>query len=1235
METLTPIKLDDEQKEKINYSNYEKLLDEVMVSDNYCNIALTGGYGAGKSTILSTYEDEHKWNTIHISLAKLNDEETENVQAKLINQIIHQIEPKLIPQTQFKVKKIVSWTKVAVITILLFLFIASVIYLFKVPSAQIPNNSKISCYEIFWHYRINIVMLVTALGSFFILLGFIVNAQLKRPLIKSIHMDKSQIELVEKENEQTDEKEKFDKYMDEIIYLFEKSGVDILVIEDLDRLEDVKIFYELRQINYLVNRRLEKRKKKRKIRFIYMIRDELFKKSEERTKFFDIIIPVVPVIDNSNSYDLLKKMMGIKWLEKLDGAYLKMICMYIHDYRILKNIFNEFQVYYAQLRIEEYSYVPMKLFAMITYKNLWPADFAKLQQGKGNVYEALKSIEEVRKNRSEALEDEIKELQCEMATMQSEVIKNIDELDALYFEKELYPNNNVPGCYVIDGKSEHTFNSRVDFIRALKNSNNVTWHRQGYTSKVPISKDRIVKGFEELNLNDEYVARKKKIQEQNEHGTTNIERRIQEKREKKEKINAAGFKELTGDGIPEIFAHLFTNETELIKIFVQDEMIAEDYASYMTYFYPYSISNEELRYLNKVFSRINDMEQSEMMIQHPELVIEYLKPNDWDSVALPNKSLFKHMVLTQSEFLPKAILNLKKHTNDKFAILMIRELEREKNLSVWINQLIELWDDFIENLLNNSKWSQSEVFDNLLLILEHLDEKRIPKQFVCNYLHTMEEVLVKKCNSRIISILEDVGYKFTNISQLPVEMGKKIYLLDLYQINKQNIDFILQNYYDIKQEDIYTMNYTMIASNEEESLTSYVKDNLETYIREVYMPYCAGQSIETDAVVGFLNHPNVSMECKLCLCAEMSNILENIDEVNSLEVKQEILKNRKMEFNRINIISIWKDTEIISNELYEFLQYFYKNSTCQLSFSFAKKYFNETSEEHPKSIKLVNQLLDLEGMGKAYNNLVHDIGIQFTGLSTISWNEEQLEAIVGTRIILVTEKNLLLMRKLENKNIFYKWVSKQIYGYLKLMEKEELRKEEELQTLITLDNISDDMKIECINRCITKVHIRSSYNTHVVETIFENNLFDGDFIPIIRRYKSNRYGKRFMKSLGTYMIAHISELILMHGTLPYELLSYIMKHESVKITHKKRLLAVQTMYHSLEIIEECLELCGELLILDAFKGHKPRVPATEENRLLIEAMIKRKWLSSFKAIGEEYIIYPKKVSKQENVVTPV
>lgn len=1223
LETLTPIILDEEQKEKLNYCNYEALLDDVMSSDKYCNIALTGGYGAGKSTILNTYEKEHSYNSIHISLAKLNDEETENVQAKLINQIIHQIDPKLIPQTQFKIKNIVDWKKVALITMVLFAFITSVLYLFSVPPSQVIEDSQVSLYDTFWQYKENIVILVMALLSFLILLLVVVNAQLKRPLIKSIHMDKSQIELVEGEKEQGNEKEKFDKYMDEIIYLFEKSEIDILVIEDLDRLEDVEIFYELRQINYLVNKKL---RKKKHIRFIYMVRDELFKKSEERTKFFDIIIPIVPVMDNSNSYDLLKKMMGDEWLSKLDKAYLKMICMYIHDYRMLKNIFNEFQIYYSQLRIEEHKYVPMKLFTMITYKNLCPTDFADLQQGRGTVYKALKVVEDVRKEVISNIDLEIASLKLEMEKMQTEVAKDLDELDAIYFEEKLYKTNNTPGYYVVDDADEYSFESRVEFIQGLRNANKVLWYRQGYSSSpITISKDEISKAFEKLNDNEEYALRRKNISEYCEQGVTRLEQEIRKKEKLQKRLETAGFRELTVNGVPQSLSSLFSSGMELIKIFVQDEMITEDYASYMTYFYPYSISSEELRYLNKVFARTNDDEQSWIAIQHPELVIEYIKSEDWDSVALPNKSLFKYMVQSKSRYLPKLVHNLKMHSNEWFAAIMIREFEKIEELGLWVNELVEQWDEFIEVYVNSKTWSKSEIFEVMLILLENLETERIPLQFVNEYLHTNEDVLTKQCDERITSILEKVNYKFYDITKLSQNMIERIYTYNLYQINKRNVDFIINTFYEVSEsENTSKKHFSTIISYEAAPLSGYVEDNLDTYVGTIYIPYYAAESMEVDSIIEFLNHNDVSLENKFHLVETMSVVIDDINVVNSVEIRSKIVKHKQMEFSRTNILAIWKDTETISDELYDFLKYHYLNRKCELSFVFAKKYFNESNDEHPKASKFISQLLELEGMGTAYNNLIRDVSIQYTAMTSITWNEEQVAAIIHTNIILMTEKNLLLMRKLEDKDIFFTWVSNQVQGYLKLMEKEELRKDEELQALIFIEDTPDDVRIKCIRMCTSKVHVYEKYNTHVVEEIFENDLFDGNFIPIIRRYNSKRYSKQFMANLGAYMVTYISHVIALHFPLPYEILTYIMKSSSVTVSNKKKILATQAMYFRLEEIQECLRLCGEKSFLDAFAGQNPKVDATEDNRLLLEALTKHDWLSSFKAVGEQYIVYPKK-----------
>src|SRR5690554_7634597 len=65
----------------------------------------------------------------------------------------------------------------------------------------------------------------------------------------------------------------FDQYLDEIVYFFEVSRRNIVVIEDIDRFEDSLIFETLRSLYILLNSAPQI---KRPIRFIYAIKDSIF-----------------------------------------------------------------------------------------------------------------------------------------------------------------------------------------------------------------------------------------------------------------------------------------------------------------------------------------------------------------------------------------------------------------------------------------------------------------------------------------------------------------------------------------------------------------------------------------------------------------------------------------------------------------------------------------------------------------------------------------------------------------------------------------------------------------------------------------------------------------------------------------------------------------------------------------------------------------------------------------------
>ncbi len=120
------------------------------------------------------------------------------------------------------------------------------------------------------------------------------------------------------------------------------------------------------------------------------MKDDIFD-DEHRTKFFDYIITVIPVINPSNSKDILKKQLSEIGLPNntISDDDLASIAFFIPDMRILTNIVNEFQQYREKLSKTGQPLNMTKMLAMIVYKNYYPKDFAELHRRKGKVYSCI------------------------------------------------------------------------------------------------------------------------------------------------------------------------------------------------------------------------------------------------------------------------------------------------------------------------------------------------------------------------------------------------------------------------------------------------------------------------------------------------------------------------------------------------------------------------------------------------------------------------------------------------------------------------------------------------------------------------------------------------------------------------------------------------------------------------------------------------------------------------------
>lgn len=437
---LTPI-------DDADISVYEEAIDFVFENSDIKNVAISGPYSAGKSSVLESYKAKHtNHNFLHLSLAHFRTPEQEStetessikesiLEGKILNQLIHQIPSEKIPQTNFRVKKDISFGNLVWLTILTTLFVGSMAFLFSYQNtntfiAGLPDSRIKNIFSMLFNPFAPIIAVLIFVVCSVIIIFLLIRAQKNKNIFRKISLQGNEIEIFEEQDDSY-----FDKYLNEVLYLFENVDADVIVFEDMDRFNASRIFERLREVNTLVN--VHKKKTKgdsyTPLRFFYLLRDDIFI-SKDRTKFFDYVIPIVPVVDSSNSYEqFLKHLKSGNLIDKFDQSFLQRLSLYIDDMRILKNIYNEFVVYIHRLNTTDLDW--NKMMAMIAYKNLFPRDFSDLQLARGFVFEVFRQKAMLARCARDSAEESQKELRSRIEQAKKETLILQQELDIIKAEK--------------------------------------------------------------------------------------------------------------------------------------------------------------------------------------------------------------------------------------------------------------------------------------------------------------------------------------------------------------------------------------------------------------------------------------------------------------------------------------------------------------------------------------------------------------------------------------------------------------------------------------------------------------------------------------------------------------------------------------------------------------------------------------------------------------------------------
>lgn len=383
---------------ELEYENSSKLKNK--------NIAISGGYGTGKSSIIKTYfkdkneiiyvslgsyieknnspnlevtkEETNKYintkdipNEITTKIINKNINTDDSIEISILQQILYSVRPKHVPFSRFnRIDKFNSKGTEIAFTLIMSLIFAPLLIMLNIFLAN--KNMSFELHGIF--------LLVVI-----ILLYFLIHHLLKNKIsIKKINF--SRIEL----GSDVVDESILNKYVDELIHFFLYNNKSIIVFEDLDRLSNSNIiFSKLKEINTILNTSINNKT----IQFIYATSDTIFEDSETRTKFFDAIIPVVP-ITGGLSFEIFFQ--EISKNLKIDKEVIKSISKHINYARIALDIVNEYKVYYNKYlnevnKIDEVNVLSnedkTQLIYLITYKVLFPSKFNELINREGVLFD--------------------------------------------------------------------------------------------------------------------------------------------------------------------------------------------------------------------------------------------------------------------------------------------------------------------------------------------------------------------------------------------------------------------------------------------------------------------------------------------------------------------------------------------------------------------------------------------------------------------------------------------------------------------------------------------------------------------------------------------------------------------------------------------------------------------------------------------------------------------------------
>ena len=650
----------------------------------------------------------------------------------------------------------------------------------------------------------------------------------------------------------------------------------------------------------------------------------------DRAKFFDFIIPVVPIINSSNSLDKMQERIKEEAFKDLiDPQFLREVSLYIDDLRIIHNIFNEFIIYYELLKSDNLD--STKLLAMMIYKNTYPNDFEQLHHGKGALFEVCKMRLELLVKNKNRLRDEITILRNTIEAVDNEQLTSIQELIKVYIGHIVtYATQPVLGIVC---NNQHIIFSQlttIDSFEPLLSDKNI--HLATNQQSHPHYRIATNKTFSqidaEINPNETFLERKKNIEVKLDFKRDELNLEISFLERKIIEVSQKKLHQLLQQNevsIDSLIENNTTSDGRLLVYLIRNGYLDENYHIFTSNFHEGRLTKNDRDFLLTI--RSFNQPDPKQQIDTPEEVCKNMRLEDFGHKYVLNVDLMDHLLDSKEvnqERISSAIQYISqnfKETEDFF----VAYYSTGKNKDSFVRVLAVTWPEF--STLSVKSAQAAEHVSYLLRFVEpqhitdNMNQGAVITKFISEQGHLVFASDIKSPEE--FAVLKVLNVKFFKLKSVEKNKGLLDYAHkeNLYSITPENVKFVIEVFSkNIGSGELLpeTANYTTITSSGSDYFKKYVSENLSLYIENIFL-FLPDNTLESgDVIRGLINNAKIDDDHRKKIIAKEQFIFDDFEDI-PMDLWAYILFEEKVIVSWRNISEYLKHDENVKDIITELL----------------------------------------------------------------------------------------------------------------------------------------------------------------------------------------------------------------------------------------------------------------------------------------------------------------------------